>query len=400
MKVISLKAENVKRLKAIEITPDPDGNVVIISGRNGQGKTSVLDSIWYALAGGHAIPDQPVREGERRAKVELDLGDFTVTREWKAGKSELTVMSKEGAKYGSPQKFLDEKLGALSFDPLAFANKAARDQRQLLLDIVNNDGLDLDEIDAKRAALFDQRTDINRRVRDTEGAITELPEIPEETPDEEISAAGIVAEREAFLAEQRRRIELASRIRFTHNAIEELRAKLADEEQLLAELTDDLPTDELVAVDTAVQLAAIETTNGLVRVKQARATLTSDLVGYQGRVDELTASIAALDKTKQDAIESATLPIEGLAFDEEGVTYQGIPFKQSSGAEQLRVSLAMAMALNPTVRVIRVADGSLLDSTNMAVIAEMAAAQDFQIWLERVDETGTIGFTIEDGEVV
>lgn len=399
MKVISLKAENVKRLKAIEITPDPDGNVVIISGRNGQGKTSVLDSIWYALAGGHAIPDQPVREGERRAKVVVDLGDFTVTREWKGEKSELTVLSKDGSKFGSPQKFLDEKLGALSFDPLAFASKPAKEQRQLLLDVVATE-LDIDEMDRKRVALFDQRTDINRRVRDTEGAITELPEIPEETPDEEISAAGIVAEREAFLAEQRRRIELASRIRFTHNAIEELRAKLADEEQLLAELTDDLPTDELTDVDTAVQLAAIETTNGLVRVKQARATLTSDLAGYQGRVDELTASIATLDQTKQEALQSAALPIEGLAFDEDGVTYQGIPFKQCSAAEQLRVSLAMAMALNPTVRVIRVADGSLLDSANMAVINEMAAAEDFQIWLEVVDETGLLGFTIEDGEVV
>ena len=47
MKIVKLTAENFKRLEAVEITPD--GNTVLISGRNGQGKSSVLDSILAAL---------------------------------------------------------------------------------------------------------------------------------------------------------------------------------------------------------------------------------------------------------------------------------------------------------------------------------------------------------------
>lgn len=78
MKIVKLQAENVKRLRAVEITPN--GDVVYISGRNGQGKTSVLDSIWYALKGGDALKgvDKPIREGEKTAMVSLDLGDLIV----------------------------------------------------------------------------------------------------------------------------------------------------------------------------------------------------------------------------------------------------------------------------------------------------------------------------------
>ena len=44
MKIVQLTAENVKRLTAVSIAPD--GNLVQITGRNGQGKASVLDAIF------------------------------------------------------------------------------------------------------------------------------------------------------------------------------------------------------------------------------------------------------------------------------------------------------------------------------------------------------------------
>ena len=83
MKIIRLTAENVKRLRAVEITPD--GTLQVVTGRNAQGKSSVLDAIWLALGGGTAARDtpRPVRDGEERASVTLDLGDLTVTRTWR-----------------------------------------------------------------------------------------------------------------------------------------------------------------------------------------------------------------------------------------------------------------------------------------------------------------------------
>lgn len=59
----------------------------------------------------------------------------------------------------------------------------------------------------------------------------------------------------------------------------------------------------------------------------------------------------------------------------------------------------MAMALNPTLRVIRIDDASLLDSDHMAMMEAMAAEQDYQIWAEIVDESGKVGIYIEEGQV-
>ncbi|MGH9252599.1 MAG: AAA family ATPase, partial [Acidimicrobiales bacterium] len=127
MKIVKLTAENIKRLRAVEITPD--GNTVIITGRNGQGKTSVLDSIWYALGGGPAAKGtiRPVRDGQNRAEVTVDLGDLVVTRSWtSAGGTALRVENTDGARYKSPQQMLDGLVGKLSFDPLTFAQQSER----------------------------------------------------------------------------------------------------------------------------------------------------------------------------------------------------------------------------------------------------------------------------------
>jgi hypothetical protein len=93
------------------------------------------------------------------------------------------------------------------------------------------------------------------------------------------------------------------------------------------------------------------------------------------------------------------MPIEGISFDDENVLYNGIPFSQLSSAEQLKVSISMAMSMNPKLRIVRIMDGSLLDNSSMKTVKEMADTNDFQIWIEKVDESGKIGIYIEDGEI-
>ena len=155
MKIIRLQAENIKRIKAIDITPKED--VIIISGNNGMGKTSVLDSIFYALQNreGSKTTPQPIRKGESKAQVTLTLDDFIVTRSWTSDdKSYLKVTNREGLTYNSPQELLDGFLGALTFNPLEFSNMKEKDQRQLLLKLAN---IDIDQYDVKIAQLFETR---------------------------------------------------------------------------------------------------------------------------------------------------------------------------------------------------------------------------------------------------
>lgn len=62
MKINRLEIENVKRIKAVKLEPAQNG-LTIIGGDNQQGKTSVLDSIAWALGGERYKPSQSTREG-------------------------------------------------------------------------------------------------------------------------------------------------------------------------------------------------------------------------------------------------------------------------------------------------------------------------------------------------
>ena len=64
----------------------------------------------------------------------------------------------------------------------------------------------------------------------------------------------------------------------------------------------------------------------------------------------------------------------------------------------LRVSTAVGMASNPRLRVLRIMDGSLLDEDSMKLLAEMAEAEDFQLWVEVVGDGG-VGIVMENGTI-
>lgn len=417
MKVVSLKASNYKRLKAVEITPDPDAAVVTISGRNAQGKTSVLDAIWAALAGreASAATKRPIRDGESQASVRVDLGDYIVTRKWsKDDAGTLTVEAPDGAKYSSPQKLLDEVVGARAFDPLEFTRQSAREQVATLVSTVTLP-FDPAELERDRKAVFDARTDVNRDVARLEAQLKAFPAADTSLPDIEVSAADLVAEVEEARAHNRavdsevERIESLEHVK-EHAAAEVERAltALQDAKRALqdavdacgaqAALVESLPERKDVDAITA-RLASAEQVNARIREQHQRQRVADDLHERQNASAAHTLKLKEIEKRKADALAAVEFPVSGLSFDDTGVTYNGVPFAQASSAEQLRVSVALAMAANPTLRVLRVMDGSLLDAESMAVIGEMAAESDYQVWVEVVDSTGKVGVTIEDGAV-
>lgn len=394
MRIIKLTAENVKRLKAVEI--DPDGTVQVITGRNAQGKTSVLDAIWLALGGGAASREtaRPVRDGEDAAFVTIDLGDITVSRTWKGGKTNLTVTSADGAKYSSPQSVIDALVGRLSFDPLEFTRLSGREQVAALLDLVELD-VDPAALAVERQRLYDLRTSTGQRVK----ALGAVPPLTPNVPETELSASELIGQiREA---EDANRVVQESRHRVTAltQQIADLEQQLVNARAALSVSTIESQQD-LVDVNSLHEaLATIETTNRAVRANADAREKAASLAFVKGEYDGLTLQIDALDKTKAAALAKAEFPVPGLGFDDNGVTYNGVPFSQASAAEQIRVSLAMAMSLNPRLRVIRILDGSLLDAENLALITSMAADQDYQIWIERVADGSGVGVVIEDGAV-
>lgn len=421
MKIVKLESQNVKRLKAVSITPA--GSTVVIGGMNGAGKTSVLDSIAYALAGGNALCEMPLRNGEKKGRVSVNLGDLMVTRTFTPdGGGSLTVSNADGtAKYASPQKILDGLVGRLAFDPLEFSRMDARRQATTLQSLV---GLDMSQFDAKRAALFQQRTDANRDLRRLEAQLLGLPEhhgVPSETVD--VSAlAEELREIEAHNQQQRALEAKAANIRAMireyaglvdtitgtikrlERELENERAKLISIEQKASaaqEELDGLPAPQMRDGDPVRRrIADADSVNAKVRANAARARTLSEVVAARGLVDSLTEQIERVDADKATALAGAKMPIAGLAFSDAEVTLNGIPFSQCSSAEQLRISVAIALAMNPKLRVLLIRDGSLLDDNNLNMIAEMAEAADAQVWIEVVGEDAAkCSVIIEDGEV-
>lgn len=404
LRVVKLSAENYKRLSAVEITPDLDAATVTIAGRNAQGKSSVLDAIWAALSNTAAskgtTTTRPIRDGEKTARVSVDLGDIIVTRKWEGERNTLVVESADGARFPSPQKMLDDLIGRLSFDPLAFASLPAKQQQAELLNLVELP-FNPAELAAKRKGLFDQRADIGREGKQLKGQLEGYPLPAVDLPEAELSVTQLVSELRAAQeqhqdrASAERDAERAARIiAEAEEALKQAREELEVAQDYLnshAELPD------LAAIETRIDNA--EAINAAVRTEAERKRIELQANAKRDEYKSLTAKIEQLDKSKTDGLAAATFPVGGLGFDDDGVTYNGVPFAQASSAERLRVSVAMAMALNPKIRVIRIADGSLLDSENLAVIESMAAEQGFQVWIEVVDETGTVGVVIEDGQV-
>ena len=258
--ILELRVENLKRLRAVHITPD--GDLVVLSGQNGAGKSSVLDAIAMALGGRDQIPAEPIRRGADHAEVVVDLGEIILRRTFTAsGGGQLVVSNRVGARFLSPQSMLDALVGRLSFDPLAFSREKPARQAEILRELV---GLDLAPLDAKRAELYAERTAVNKRAASLRARFEAMPkhEAPAEPVDvgelaEQLKAAQLQNQENA-----RQRAALASardNLATRKARVANLRAELARAEEAArssAEAVQNLEgvTSKLQDVDTSALL--------------------------------------------------------------------------------------------------------------------------------------------------
>ena len=407
MKIINLKSKNIKGIKAIDITPKDD--VVIISGKNGAGKTSALDSIWFILcwkAGAKETP-MPIRKGEKEAEGEVTLCEdltaedveqgktpeplFIVNRVWKAnGDTQLKVTNGKGLKYTTPQKLLDDFIGYLSFDPRLFSQMKGREQRQVLIDLT---GFDITEIEKRIAYLYDQRLEKGREVKLLTGNREEIT--LENLPEELISVEDINYRLQEAMVTNTKIDETVRKREQALNEIEMLKINVI-------EYGDYLKSHEKIPVESLNEkLTESQAINEQVRARDRNRIADRKENKAKNEYDDFTNDINEQIKIKEDGLKENwyKIPDQKLSLTETEIAYDGTPYSQISYSEQLKICIKIGMALNPKLKVLRIADWTLLDNKSKETVRQMAKEFDYQIWAEEVDDTGTIGFYIEEGEV-
>lgn len=401
-KIIKLESENIKRLKAVSITPDPTFNAV--GGNNAQGKTSLLDSIEMALGGKKSIPDMPLRSGQKKGRIVLETEDLIVTRNFTEAGSTIKVTNKEGMVHTKAQSVLDDLIGRLTMDPLAFTHLSPKEQGATLRDLL---GLDTNELDTKRKEVFDSRTEKNRRAKELKAQLDGLAE-HEGVPEEEVSVSDLVAKKDAADDFNNNLEDIGHTIGLHENRLNEIVREIdelkAEHEKVLAQkanLQSKVSGQEIIDTSKIIeQINNAEDTNRKVRENQKRKEIHEAWSSQDSASKQLTATLEKIDAQKAEMLASAEYPIDGIGIDDDGIlTYNGIPFTQASAAEQLRVSAAMALALNPKLRVLLIRDGSLLDRNAMEELHNFATENDAQVWIERVGNGDEVTVLIEDGEV-
>lgn len=437
MRITAIHVQNFKRVRDVVIKPDADRQLVLIGGKNAAGKSSVLDALTAAFGGKRAQPADPVRHGSDAAtiSVELDGGDLTVRRIIdKSGESVLEVRDREGA-VKAPQTILDRLVSGRFLDPLQFLTMAPKEQRATLMKLI--DGADrILELNGKRERAFSRRTEIGRDLTKAEGELARLPlafvgeaidvvALTAEVRQLDAHRRGVDTARASYEQIKRDTVTAKNEVIAIANKIASLKSQIAQLEQSQLKIADEVCTleqseaaakvnyEEAEARATAAEprraaitgeIAKAQEHNKAIAAAEAQNARRVDAIGEVGRLtkerEELTGIVAKIDARKAEILAAARLPVAGLGVTDEGIELDGVPFAQASGAEKLRVALAIAIACSPGLDDVWIRDGALLDDESLELVAEQALAAGKRPWIERVGTRDPGVIVIQDGRVV
>lgn len=402
MKINRLEIENVKRIKAVKIEPRESG-LTLIGGNNNQGKTSVLDSIAWALGGERFKPSQATREGSViPPNLHIVMNNGLVV-ERKGKNSALKVTDPNGNKGG--QQLLNEFVEQLALDLPKFMESSGKEKAQTLLQIIGV-GDQLVELEKEEKELYQERLYIGRTADQKEKFAKEQPYFPE-APKDLISPSDLIRQQQEILTrngENQRKREnlhkLEQDYQKINDALSELLAKQKkiEEDLRIARLSATDLQDESTA-ELEDSISNIEEINRKVRANLDKEKAEDDAKGYRSQYNELTEKINDLRSKKNSLLDSAELPLPELSVADGELIYKGQKWDNMSGSERLKVSTAIVRKLNPDCGFV------LLDKLEQM---DMETLKEFGLWLEseglqaiatRVSTGDECSIIIEDGYV-
>lgn len=384
IKINKLEIENVKRVKAVKIEPTANG-LTIVGGKNNQGKTSVLDSIAWALGGERHRPSEPQREGSViPPNLHIVMSNGLVV-ERKGKNSDLKVIDPNGQKGG--QQLLNEFVEQLALDLPKFMQSTPKEKAQTLLQIIGV-GEQLYELEQKEKEVYNQRHAIGQIADQKKKFALEQPYYPD-APKEPISASELIKQQQDILAkngENQRLRDKALALHAERNRLAEKVNSLKEELERYEKQLIQVDLDMETAYKTAEELhdesteelerniQNIEEINIRVRANLDKDKAEQDAQDYTDQYNALTGKLDAVRQAKIDLLKGADLPLPGLSVVEGELTYNGFKWDNMSGSDQLKVAVAIVRKLKPQCGFV------LLDKLEQM---DLDTLREFGTWLER-----------------
>lgn len=407
--ITALEAENVKRIKAVALTPAPTG-LTLVGGNNNQGKTSVLDALAWALGGDRFRPNAAQRDGAvapAHLKVTLSNG---VIVERKGKNSTLTVTDPTGRRSG--QQLLNAFIEPLALDLPRFMEASDKEKADILLRIIGI-GTELHVRDLEIKSLYDKRTFTGQLAQQKKHFAEELISYPD-APEEPVSASDLIRQQQEILARngenQRKRDRLAQLTDLFERqkkVVADLEFQLSTEKQRLTTMQADVKIAQTSAADlqdgSTAELEAsiknIEETNQKVRANLEKARAEDEAARYASDYDKLTEAITQKRADRMALLNGADLPLPELSVEDGALTYKGKHWRDMSGSDQLRVAAAIVRRLNPDCGFVLLDKLEQMDMTTLTEFGRWLEAEHLQAIATRVSTGSECQIIIEDGMV-
>lgn len=414
VKIVTFEAENVKRVKCVQMAPSANG-LTIIGGKNKNGKTSVLDAITYALGGEKCRPKNFTRESSAvPGKIRIELSNGLIVE--RSGKNAaLKVTDPSGQKAG--QKLLNEFIEPLALNLPKFMNATDKEKSETLLQIIGV-GDELARLDKEESVAYGERTLIGRDA-DKKSKLAEALEYYADAPEELVSATELIREQQAILArngENQRKRERVKEITFEKHRIydeaQRLEQQIADLQARLEERRqayEKVAEDEAIAMKDAAELhdestaeieesiANIEEINRRVRANTTKAIAIDEAEQLRHEYESMTAKIESIRDARKALLDGADLPLEGLGVADGALTYNGQVWSDMSGAEQLIVSTAIVRKLNPECGFVLMDKLEQMDMDTLKEFGAWLEKEGLQVIATRVSTGEECSIVIEDG---
>ena len=414
IKINKLEIENVKRVKAVKLEPSQSG-LTIVGGNNNQGKTSVLDSIAWALGGAAYKPSKAERDGSvTPPHLHVVLSNGLVV-ERKGKNSDLKVTDPKGQKAG--QQLLDSFVEKLALDLPKFMEASDTEKANTLLNIIGV-GSQLKELEQQEKEIYNERLAIGR-IADQKAKFAKEQEYFPDAPKDLISASTLIQQQQEILArngENQKKRDRLSEITFEKHRIFDEAQRLEEQIKSLQERLDErkkayenVVKDEAIAMKTVNELqdesteelekslADIEEINRKVRINLDKDRAEDDAREYQVQYDSLTGKLNDVRKQKTELLNDANLPLPELTVDDGKLLYKGQQWDNMSGSDRLKVATAIVRKLKPDCGFVLMDKLEQMDMITLKEFSEWLEKEDLQVIATRVSTGEECSIIIEDG---